>query len=110
MLLATQAGRVQLGWKGIFMKRKQLIVLCACLISLSGINTSRASGIAAIGDVVVVRPVSFVATVLGSVFFVVALPFAAASKSTKDTANVLVVEPAEYTFTRPVGDFSSDYD
>jgi len=77
---------------------------------MCGINTSRASGIAAIGDVVVVRPVSFVATVLGSVFFVVAWPFAAASKSTHETANVLVVEPAQYTFTRPVGDFSSDYD
>ena len=89
------------------MKRKLSIVLCVSLISMSGVNTSRASGIAAIGDVVVVRPVSLVATVLGSVFFVVALPFAAASKSIKETANTLVVEPAQFTFTRPVGDFSS---
>jgi hypothetical protein len=89
------------------MKRKLSIVLCVSLISMCGVNTSRASGIAAIGDVVVVRPVSLVATVLGSVFFVVALPFAAASKSIKETANTLVVEPAQFTFTRPVGDFSS---
>ena len=89
------------------MKRKLSIVLCVGLVNLCGVNTSRASGISAIGDVVVVRPVSLVATVLGSVFFVVALPFAAASKSTKETANLLVVEPAQFTFTRPVGDFSS---
>jgi hypothetical protein len=45
--------------------------------------------------------------VFGSVVFVAALPFAAASGSIKATAHTLVVDPAKATFTRPLGDFSS---
>jgi hypothetical protein len=92
------------------MKRKLLTVLCVCLVSLGGVNTSRASddhAIDAIADVTIVRPGCFLATVIGSVFFVVALPFAAVSGSVKETANTLVVQPAKATFTRPIGDFTS---
>jgi hypothetical protein len=39
--------------------------------------------------------------------FVVALPFAAASGSVKETADTLVVAPAKATFTRPLGDFTT---
>ena len=96
--------------KGNFMKRKLLTVLCACLMSFGGVCTSRASddhAINAIADVTLVRPGCFIATVVGSVFFVVALPFAAASGSVKETAHTLVVQPAQATFTRPIGDFTS---
>ena len=55
-------------------------------------------------DAVVVRPLCFVATIVGSAFFVVSLPVAATSKSIKRTAHVLVVSPARATFTRPMGD------
>jgi hypothetical protein len=48
-----------------------------------------------------------VATVIGSVFFVIALPIAAMSGSVKQTADTLVVTPAAATFTRPIGDFTS---
>jgi hypothetical protein len=58
-------------------------------------------------DVVLARPMCFVATVLGSVLFVVALPVAAISKSTSETAHTLVVKPARATFTRPLGDMTS---
>jgi hypothetical protein len=51
------------------------------------------------------RPACFVATVVGSAIFVVALPFAAMSKSTKKTADALVVKPAKATFSRPLGEF-----
>ena len=54
-------------------------------------------------DVLVVRPVCFVATIVGSALFLVALPVAAISKSTDKTAHALVVRPAEATFTRPLG-------
>jgi hypothetical protein len=37
----------------------------------------------------------------------VSLPIAAASRSIRSTANTLVVSPAQATFTRPLGDFSS---
>ena len=64
-------------------------------------------GVLVMADVVLVRPACFVSTVVGSVFFVLALPFAAMSKSIKKTANTLVVKPAKATFTRPVGDMES---
>jgi len=45
--------------------------------------------------------------VLGSAVFVVALPVAAISGSVGRTADTLVVGPAQATFTRPLGDFTS---
>lgn len=92
------------------MKRKLLTVLCVSLVSMSSVCASRASddhAIDTIADVTLVRPGCFIATMIGSAFFVVALPFAAVSGSVKETANTLVVEPAQATFTRPVGDFTS---
>jgi hypothetical protein len=56
-------------------------------------------------DLVVARPVGFLATVLGSALFVVALPVAALSHSVQSTAQALVVKPAQATFTRPLGNF-----
>jgi hypothetical protein len=58
-------------------------------------------------DVVLVRPLTFAATVIGSAIFVVALPVAAVSKSVEPTAHALVVRPARATFTRPLGDFET---
>jgi hypothetical protein len=93
----------------LIMKMKLMTIVCACLISVGGINTSRAAqdSFMVVGDVALGRPGCFLATVFGSVVFVVALPFAAASGSVKSTADVLVVQPAKATFTRPLGDFSS---
>jgi len=39
--------------------------------------------------------------------FVVALPWAAISKTVKKTANALVAKPANATFTRPLGDMDA---
>jgi hypothetical protein len=58
-------------------------------------------------DALVVRPACLVATVVGSAVFVIALPWAAASKSVKKTADTLVVKPAWATFTRPLGDMDA---
>lgn len=55
-------------------------------------------------DVIVVRPVSFLATVLGSVVFVVTLPFTVPCHGVQKAADALVVKPAQYTFTRELGD------
>ena len=57
-------------------------------------------------DVAIARPACFVVTVFGSVFFVVALPFAAMGGNVGQTADTLVARPAAATFTRPVGNFS----
>ena len=62
---------------------------------------------AAAADVLVVRPASFIATVLGTAIFVVSLPIAAISDSVDDTAEALVLTPGRATFTRPIGELST---
>lgn len=56
-------------------------------------------------DLVVVRPLGIVATVVGAAGFVLALPFTLPSGSTAETAREWVAQPFEYTFNRPLGDF-----
>lgn len=91
------------------MKTKILVLFFAITMAMGNISFSRAedNSIAAITDVALVRPGCFVATLLGSVVFVVALPIAAISGSVRSTADTLVLSPAQATFTRPIGDFST---
>ncbi len=56
-------------------------------------------------DVVVMRPLGLVATVMGTVLTVVALPFTIPSGSVESSARELILRPADYTFRRPLGDF-----
>ncbi len=56
-------------------------------------------------DLVVVRPIGLVGTVIGAAAFVVALPFTIPTNSVGASARGLVGEPAEYTFNRPLGEF-----
>lgn len=57
-------------------------------------------------DAVVMRPLGLAATVLGTVITVVTLPFTLPSGNTGEAAHSMIAEPAEYTFDRPLGDFS----
>jgi hypothetical protein len=67
-------------------------------------DTEEYSDAVAMGvDLVVVRPLWFVGTVLGTVAFVVSLPFTALGGNTSEAAQKLVVAPAKYTFVRPLG-------
>lgn len=59
-------------------------------------------------DAVVMRPLGLAATVLGTVLTVVALPFTIPGGNVEESARELIVRPAEYTFKRPLGDFSDD--
>jgi len=52
-----------------------------------------------------IRVVGFGMALIGSAFFIVALPFALTSGSTGDAWDALVVEPFQFTFTRPLGKF-----
>jgi hypothetical protein len=55
-------------------------------------------------DLIVVRPISLVATVLGSGLFILSLPLALVQRDAPvAAANKLVAEPARYTFERPLG-------
>jgi len=56
-------------------------------------------------DLVLIRPASLVATAVGTVFFVVALPFSILGGNTDDAARNLVLKPAKTTFVRPLGEF-----
>jgi len=56
-------------------------------------------------DALLVRPVSLVGTIFGSLVFVISLPVSVPSKSVHRTARALVVKPAHATFKRPLGDF-----
>lgn len=57
-------------------------------------------------DAVLVRPAGLVGTVLGAVVTVITLPFTLPSGSADEAAQYWIVEPAEYTFNRPLGDFN----
>jgi hypothetical protein len=80
-------------------------VMLACTVPQAG--ATQDEPVAVVADAVLVRPACLAATVIGSAFFVVSLPFAALSKSTRSTARALVVKPFNATFTRPLGDLDS---
>ena len=55
-------------------------------------------------DLLILRPLGLVTTGIGSVLFVVSLPFTVPSGSVGAAACELVSDPLAYTFTRPLGD------
>jgi len=59
-------------------------------------------------DLIAARPLGLAATVLGTVVFVISLPFSALGGNSEEAWNTLVVSPAEYTFQRPLGDFDQE--
>ncbi len=56
-------------------------------------------------DFFLLRPAGFLATVVGSVFFVVSLPLNYATGRTEPAYEKLVINPVHYTFQRTLGDF-----
>jgi hypothetical protein len=56
-------------------------------------------------DALLVRPASLVATVLGTGFFIVSLPFSILGGNVDEAGRNLVLKPAKTTFIRPLGEF-----
>ena len=56
-------------------------------------------------DAIIVRPIGLIATAVGSVFFVLSLPFSAAGGNVDTASEELVKKPARFTFKRPLGEF-----
>jgi hypothetical protein len=56
-------------------------------------------------DALVMRPATFGATLLGSVAFVISLPFSATGGNVAEAREKLIMEPWRYTFHRPLGKF-----
>ncbi|MEN8129324.1 MAG: hypothetical protein ABFS45_03845 [Pseudomonadota bacterium] len=63
------------------------------------------SGAAMLVDGILVRPLGVVATLIGSVVFVVTLPFSLLGGNVGDAGQALVGDPARLTFMRPLGEF-----
>lgn len=56
-------------------------------------------------DGVIVRPVMLLGTVVGTAAFVITLPFTIPADGVSEARQKFIVEPANYTFRRPFGDF-----
>lgn len=77
-------------------------------------STDNASAEYGAGDVlaeVFLRPAGFIATVIGAGLYVSFLPPVAINsiypphEPVKDWADLIVINPAKFTFTRPIGDY-----
>lgn len=55
-------------------------------------------------DAAVARPLGLGATVVGTAIWIVTLPFSALGGNVGDAADKLVVDPARFTFVRPLGE------
>jgi hypothetical protein len=55
-------------------------------------------------DLVLVRPLGIVATLLGGGIFILSLPFSALGGNVDEAYHRLLVDPAKFTFKRPLGD------
>lgn len=62
------------------------------------------AGIAMALDLALARPLGIGATVLGTAVFLVGLPFELLAGNVADPARKLIVEPARFTFVRPLGE------
>ena len=63
-----------------------------------------------VADGLLVRPASFVATILGGTFYLITLPFSAAGGNSGEAWDQMVKAPARATFVRPLGVFHLDFE
>ena len=54
-------------------------------------------------DTTFLRPLGLVSTIFGTAFFIVSLPISAITSSVGESYELLVKDPFEYTFRRPLG-------
>ena len=80
-----------------------VFALCAGNVSCA-LPEKRPGAFAMVIDVPI-RILGLGLAVVGTAFFIVALPFAMSSGSTGDTLDALVAEPFQFTFTRPLSKF-----
>ena len=61
------------------------------------------SAVAMTSDLIIARPLLLATTIIGTVAFIVSLPFSLAGGNTGEAAQTLVVGPARTTFVRCLG-------
>lgn len=95
------------------MKKIFIILLTFLFVSTSNLAFAldEDKDIAMAVDALLVRPLSVVSICIGASIFVVSLPFAAISGSVGKTSAVLIFNPIDFTFNRPLGefDYKADY-
>jgi hypothetical protein len=72
-------------------------------IELSSQDIKKISSEAMTVDLFLARPLGLVATLCGTVVFVVSSPFSALGGNSGQAWDTLVINPTEYTFRRPLG-------
>jgi len=82
-----------------------MLIASLLLLNCTAVFAGNRSGENMAADLVLVRPVGLAATVAGTAIFLVSLPFALITNDVPKTAKQLVVNPFNYTFDRPLGDF-----
>lgn len=70
----------------------------------AGYIDERPSAEAMVADGLLVRPLGLGATVLGCAAWLVTLPFSALGGNVDEATQKLVVQPAAFTFVRPLGE------
>ena len=68
-------------------------------------ETKEPGGGAMTYDLVLVRPIGIIATLAGSVVFVLSRPFSLLGDNVGTAGEKLVKAPARFTFKRPLGEF-----
>ncbi|MCU0598286.1 MAG: hypothetical protein MUE70_03385 [Desulfobacterales bacterium] len=56
-------------------------------------------------DFLVARPIGFTSLILGTAAFIVSSPFSALGNNIEQAYELMILEPALYTFKRPLGGF-----
>lgn len=94
-------------------RSKTLHLLASLVLVTSTVLTSQQAiassvdqedkGPAMVGDLLLARPIGFIATVLGTGVFVISLPLTLLGGNVGEAADALVITPAKFTFMRPLG-------
>ncbi len=77
--------------------------------TVAGYEEERPGALAMYGDLLLVRPVGVLITVVGAAAYVVSLPFTAPTGGMKEAGKVLVADPAKMTFARCLGCTKTGY-
>lgn len=86
-----------------------LIPVGSNVMAQSGFGQEKISpDLAMAGDILFVRPIGIVGTAIGTVLFIISVPFSAAGGNTGQAFKKMVADPAKYTFKRPIGEFADD--
>ena len=89
------------------------LVITAMLVALYGVpalaqidqHKEEIQAEAMLADALVVRPLGALSTIAGFAAFIISLPFSAWGGNVDKAYQKMVVEPAKFTFKRPLGEF-----